>query len=114
MSEEKKIDYDALKKEILTQVGNVAGAVASKYVKETTEMAKQILEQLDDNLRIWLSSVAKGEIDKDTLEVLIKSYKVELQMAGLTAAGMAQLRAYELAKVVLLVIVDVALRFIPK
>ncbi len=109
-----QIEINDILKEAEVQIKNLALATASKYSDEAAEAGKKLLSNMQADLQKWAQMVAAKEMTEPEFEVLVKSYNTEIVVASLEQAGMASIKATQLALNILDVIIDVSIKIISK
>ena len=103
-------DFDAIFKDIQTQVVTLAETTVSKYKDEAIADGKKLLAQMKDDLLRWIDLLAEKKLKTGEFEWLVNSDKEIVKMAALEKAGLAEIRVQQFSMSVLNVIADVALK----
>ena len=104
------ININDILSQVETQVQSLALATVSKYKDQAIAAGKQIVADMKDDLTRWSQMLANKQLSTDEFELLVKSYEVQVAVAGLEQAGLAEVRAYEFGMGVLNVIIDVVMK----
>ncbi len=102
---------------ILKLVENQSKALAEKLFKQYTHQAvsdvRDFLQKSTLNLKRWVEELARGEMDKDEFESLVKGQADVAEMRALKQAGVAAVQIDTFANGVLDIIVSAAFAAIP-
>ncbi len=104
------ININDILSQVETQVESIALATVSKYKDQAIAAGQQLVGDMKDDLGRWTQMLANNQLSTDEFELLVKSYEVQVAVAGLQQAGLAQVRAYDFGMTVLNVVIDVALK----
>ncbi len=102
---------------ILKLVENQSKALAEKLFKQYTHQAvsdvRDFLQKSAVNLKRWVEELARGEMDKDEFESLVKGQADVAEMRALKQAGLAAAQIDTFTNGVLDIIVSAAFAAIP-
>jgi len=102
---------------ILKTVEDQSKALAEKLFKQYTHQAvsdvRDFLQKSAVNLKRWVEQLARGDIDKDEFESLIKGQADVAEMRALKQAGLAAVQIDTFTNGVLDIIVNAAFAAIP-
>jgi len=102
---------------ILKLVENQSKALAEKLFRQYTHQAvsdvRDFLQKSTLNLKRWVEELARGEMDKDEFESLVKGQADVAEMRALKQAGVAAVQIDTFANGVLDIIVSAAFAAIP-
>jgi len=102
---------------ILKLVENQSKALAEKLFKQYTHQAvsdvKDFLERSKDDLKRWIEGLARGDMDKDEFQSLVKGQGDVAEMRALKQAGLAAVQIDTFTNGVLDIVVSAALAAIP-
>jgi len=102
---------------ILKLVENQSKALAEKLFKQYTHQAvsdvRDFLQKSTVNLKRWVEELARGEMDKDEFESLVKGQADVAEMRALKQAGLAAVQIDTFTNGVLDIIVNAAFAAIP-
>jgi DNA repair ATPase RecN len=102
---------------ILKLVENQSKALAEKLFKQYTHQAvsdvRDFLQKSADNLKRWVEELARGDLDKDEFESLVKGQADLAEMRALKQAGLAAAEIDTFTNGVLDIIVSAAFAAIP-
>ena len=102
---------------ILKLVENQSKALAEKLFKQYTHQAvndvRDFLQKSTLNLKRWVEELARGEMDKDEFESLVKGQADVAEMRALKQAGLAAVQIDTFTNGVLDIIVNAAFAAIP-
>ena len=102
---------------ILKLVENQSKALAEKLFKQYTHQAvsdvRDFLQKSAVNLKRWVEELARGEMDKDEFESLVKGQADVAEMRALKQAGLAAVQIDTFTNGVLDIIVSAAFAAIP-
>src|SRR5438477_688073 len=102
---------------ILKSVEDQSKALAEKLFKQYTNQAmsdvKDFLQESKDDLQRWVEELARGDIDKDEFESLVKGQADVAEMRALKQAGLAAVQIDTFTNGVLDIIVSAAFAAIP-
>ena len=97
---------------LLDNVKDLAGDTAKDFLKQTTVDSQQFVAQTEANIQRWRAELAKGDIDQEDLESLLRGQLAEATLAALLKAGVAQQKAAELTDKVIDLAISTAFKFI--
>jgi len=102
---------------ILKLVENQSKALAEKLFKQYTHQAvsdvRDFLQKSAVNLKRWVEQLARGDLDKDEFESLVKGQADLAEMRALKQAGLAAVQIDTFTNGVLDIIVSAAFAAIP-
>ena len=102
---------------ILKLVENQSKALAEKLFKQYTHQAisdvRDFLQKSTLNLKRWIEELARGDLDKDEFESLVKGQADVAEMRALKQAGLAAVQIDTFTNGVLDIIVSAAFAAIP-
>ena len=102
---------------ILKLVENQSKALAEKLFKQYTHQAvsdvRDFLQKSTLNLKRWVEELARGEMDKDEFESLVKGQADVAEMRALKQAGLTAVQIDTFTNGVLDIIVSAAFAAIP-
>ena len=102
---------------ILKTVEDQSKALAERLFKQYTHQAvsdvRDFLQKSTLNLKRWVEELARGEMDKDEFESLIKGQADVAEMRALKQAGLAAVQIDTFTNGVLDIIVNAAFAAIP-
>ena len=102
---------------ILKLVENQSKALAEKLFRQYTHQAvsdvRDFLQKSTLNLKRWVEELARGEMDKDEFESLVKGQADVAEMRSLKQAGLAAVQIDTFTNGVLDIIVSAAFAAIP-
>ena|SRR5947209_15894207 len=103
--------------DILKSVENQAKTLAEKMFKRYTQQAvsdvKDFIQKSRDDLQRWIEELARGEMDKDEFESLIKGQADVAEMRALKQAGLAAVQIDTFIDGVLDIVISAAFSAIP-
>jgi hypothetical protein len=88
----KSIDWSAITKDIERQVLDLAREIVGKYVDEASNDIKTFLENSKDSLERWSNLLAKGDLDRDEFQFLLKGQLDVAELHALKQAGLAKVK----------------------
>jgi hypothetical protein len=88
----KVIDWSAITKDIERQVLDLAKEILGKYVSEASGDVKAFLTNSKDSLERWSMMLAKGDLDTDEFQFLIKGQLDVAELHALKQAGLAKVK----------------------
>ena len=97
---------------LLDNVKDLAGDTAKDFLKQTTVDSQQFIAQTEANIQRWRAELAKGDIDQEDLESLLRGQLAEATLAALLKAGIAQQKAAELTDKAIDLAISTAFKFI--
>jgi len=102
---------------IVRSVEDQSKALAEKLFKQYTHQAvndvKDFLERSKDDLKRWIEGLARGDMDKDEFQSLVKGQADVAEMRALKQAGLAAVQIDTFTNGVLDIVVSAALAAIP-
>ena len=102
---------------ILKSVEDQSKALAEKLFKQYTHQAvsdvRDFLQKSAGNLKRWVEELARGDLDKDEFESLVKGQADVAEMRALKQAGLAVVQIDTFTNGVLDIIVNAAFAAIP-
>ena len=102
---------------ILKLVENQSKALAEKLFRQYTHQAvsdvRDFLQKSAGDLKRWVEELARGEMDKDEFESLVKGQADVAEMRALKQAGLAAVQIDTFTNGVLDIIVSAAFAAIP-
>ena len=102
---------------IVRSVEDQSKALAEKLFKQYTHQAvsdvKDFLERSKDDLKRWIEGLARGDMDKDEFQSLVKGQADLAEMRALKQAGLAAVQIDTFTNGVLDIVVSAALAAIP-
>jgi len=102
---------------ILKLVENQSKALAEKLFKQYTHQAvsdvRDFLQKSAVNLKRWVEQLARGDLDKDEFESLVKGQADLAEMRALKQAGLAAVQIDTFTNGVLDIVVSAAFAAIP-
>ena len=102
---------------ILKSVEDQSKALAEKLFKQYTHQAvsdvKDFLEKSKDALASWIQDLARGDLDKDEFESLVRGQADLAEMRALKQAGMGMVQIDTFINGVLDIVVSAAFAAIP-
>jgi hypothetical protein len=102
---------------IFKSVEDQAKALAEKVFKQYTHQAvsdvNDFIQTSRDDLKRWIEELARGEIDKEEFESLVKGQSDLAEMHALKQAGLAAVRIDSYVKGVLDIVISAAFSAIP-
>jgi hypothetical protein len=102
---------------IVRSVEDQSKALAEKLFKQYTHQAvsdvKDFLERSKNDLKRWVEELARGDMDKDEFQSLVKGQADLAEMRALKQAGLAAVQIDTFTNGVLDIVVSAALAAIP-
>jgi len=102
---------------LLRNVEEQTKALAEKQFKQYTQQAvgdvKDLLEKSKADLKRWVEELARGEMDKDEFESLVKGQLDVAEMRALKQAGLAEVQIESFVNGVVDIVVNAAFAAIP-
>ncbi|HST31388.1 MAG TPA: hypothetical protein VLK27_11185 [Chthoniobacterales bacterium] len=102
---------------ILKSVEDQAKALAQKMFKQYTRQAasdvKDFIQKSRDSLKRWIEELARGEMDKDEFESLVRGQADLAEMHALKQAGLATVQIDTFVDGVLDIVISAAFSAIP-
>jgi len=102
---------------ILKSVEDQSKALAEKLFKQYTHQAvsdvRDFLQKSAGNLKRWVEELARGDLDKDEFESLIKGQADVAEMRALKQAGLAAVQIDTFTNGVLDIVITTAFAAIP-
>ncbi len=102
---------------IVRSVEDQSKALAEKLFKQYTHQAvsdvKDFLEGSKNDLKRWVEELARGDMDKDEFQSLVKGQADVAEMRALKQAGLAAVQIDTFTNGVLDIVVSAALAAIP-
>jgi hypothetical protein len=102
---------------IVRSVEDQSKALAEKLFKQYTHQAvsdvKDFLERSKNDLKRWVEGLARGDMDKDEFQSLVKGKADLAEMRALKQAGLAAVQIDTFTNGVLDIVVSAALAAIP-
>lgn len=106
------IDFQIIFDRLKEEVTNLALSSVKKYKNEAQSDAFQLMEQMKENLKTWTLQLASGELSKKDYEFLILGQKELIEMNALKQAGLSLIKAEELKKNILNLIINTVIGLI--
>lgn len=97
---------------LLDDVKSLAGDTAKDFLKQTTVDSQQFVAQTEANVQRWRTELAKGDIDQEDLESLLRGQFAEATLAALLKAGIAQKKAAEVTDKVIDLAISTAFKIL--
>lgn len=101
----------------MKSVEDQSKALAEKLFKQYTHQAvsdvKDFLERSKDDLKRWIEKLARGDMDKDEFQSLVKGQADVAEMHTLKQAGLAAVQIDTFTNGVLDIVVSAAFAAIP-
>ena len=102
---------------ILKSVEDQSKALAEKLFKQYTHQAvsdvRDFLQKSAGNLKRWVEELARGDLDKDEFESLVKGQADVAEMRALKQAGLAAVQIDTFTNGVLDIVITTAFAAIP-
>ncbi len=106
-------NIDSIFKSIEDQTKALAEKLFKQYTQQAVNDVKDFLQKSKEDLKRWVEEAARGEIDKDEFESLVKGQLDVAEMRALKQAGLAAVQIEAFTNGVLDIVVSAAFAAIP-
>jgi hypothetical protein len=107
------IDIGPILKSVEDQSKALAEKLFKQYTHQAVSDARDFLEKSKEDLKGWVEELARGDIDKDEFESLVKGQADVAEMHALKQAGLAAVQIDTFTNGILDIIVSAAFAAIP-
>src|ERR1044071_4136891 len=107
------IDIGSIFKSIEDQAKALAEKLFKQYTRQAVSDVKDFLAKSKEDLKRWIEELARGEMDKDEFDSLVKGQADLAEMHALKQAGLAAVQIDTFVNGVLDIIVSAAFAAIP-
>ena len=107
------IDIGSIVKSVEDQSKALAEKLFKQYTHQAVSDVKDFLERSKDDLKRWVEELARGDMDKDEFQSLVKGQADLAEMRALKQAGLAAVQIDTFTNGVLDIVVSAALAAIP-
>jgi hypothetical protein len=108
-----KVDIGSIFKSIEDQTKALAQKLFKQYTHQAVSDVKDFLQKSKDDLKRWVEELARGEMDKDEFESLVKGQLDVAEMRALKQAGLAEAQIETFVNGVIDIVVNAAFAAIP-
>jgi DNA repair ATPase RecN len=108
-----KIDLGKIFESVQAQAKALAQELFKQYARQATSDAKDFLQKSKDDLKRWIEELARGEMDKNEFESLVKGRADVAEMHALKQAGLAAVQIDTFVNGLLDIIISAAFNAIP-
>ncbi|HYR21557.1 MAG TPA: hypothetical protein VEP30_01355 [Chthoniobacterales bacterium] len=102
------IDINGLLKNVEDQTKALAQKQFKQYTQQAVGDVKDLLEKSKADLKRWVEELARGEMDKDEFESLVKGQLDVAEMRALKQAGLAEVQIESFVNGVVDIVVNAA------
>jgi hypothetical protein len=107
------IDIGDILKSVEDQAKTLAEKMFKRYTQQAVSDVKDFIQKSGDDLKRWIEDLARGEMDKDEFESLIKGQADVAEMRALKQAGLAAVQIDTFIDGVLDLVISAAFSAIP-
>jgi len=107
------IDVGSIFKCIEDQAKTLAHKLFKHYTEQAVSDLKDFLQKSKDDLKRWVEELARGDLDKDEFESLVKGQADVAEMRALKQAGLAAAQIDTFTNGILDIVVSAAFAAIP-
>ena len=107
------IDIGSIVRSVEDQSKALAEKLFKQYTHQTISDVKDFLERSKDDLKRWIEGLARGDMDKDEFQSLVKGQADVAEMRALKQAGLAAVQIDTFTNGVLDIVASAALAAIP-
>jgi len=107
------IDIGSIVRSVEDQSKALAEKLFRQYTHQAVSDVKDFLERSKDDLKRWIEGLARGDMDKDEFQSLVKGQADVAEMRALKQAGLAAVQIDTFTNGVLDIVVSAALAAIP-
>ena len=107
------IDIGDILKSVEDQAKTLAEKMFKRYTQQAVSDVKDFIQKSRDDLQRWIEELARGEMDKDEFESLIKGQADVAEMRALKQAGLAAVQIDTFIDGVLDIVISAAFSAIP-
>jgi len=107
------IDIGSIVRSVEDQSKALAEKLFRQYTHQAVSDVKDFLERSKDDLKRWIEGLARGDMDKDEFQSLVKGQADVAGMRALKQAGLAAVQIDTFTNGVLDIVVSAALAAIP-
>jgi len=107
------IDIGSIVRSVEDQYKALAEKLFKQYTHQAVSDVKDFLEGSKNDLKRWVEELARGDMDKDEFQSLVKGQADVAEMRALKQAGLAAVQIDTFTNGVLDIVVSAALAAIP-
>ena len=107
------IDINGLLRNVEEQTKTLAQKQFKQYTQQAVGDVKDLLEKSKADLKRWVEELARGEMDKEEFESLVKGQIDVAEMRALKQAGLAEVQIESFVNGVVDIVVNAAFAAIP-
>jgi len=108
-----EIDIDSIFKSVENQAKALAEKMFKQYTHQAVSDVNDFIQTSRDNLKRWIEELARGEIDKEEFESLVKGQADLAEMHALKQAGLAAVQIESFVNGVLDIVIIAAFSALP-